>query len=238
MSVPATDELSIEQFADRLGMSARTIRFYTGRDLIPAPRREGRNGWYGPDHVARLELVRELQAHGFTLQAIERYLQQIPDTATPAEIAVHRALLAPWMPDLPELVERSELESRAGHALSDDDLEMLIALGVVEPTPAEDKFTVTSNNFSIGLGFLDAQLTTEAALASRTIIEAHGASLAKELTELFRTQVWPNLKTSGQSPELLETMIERFKPLTVQALVAAYETAVDELKRETIRRRA
>lgn len=238
MSVPATDELSIEQFAERLGMSARTIRFYTGRGLIPAPRREGRNGWYGPDHVARLELVRELQAHGFTLHAIERYLQQIPDTATPAEIALHRALLAPWMPDLPEPVDRSELESRSGRVLTDDDVELLIALGVVEPTPTEDKFTVASGNLSIGLGFLDAELTTEAALASRSIIEAHAASLAKELTELFRVDVWPNLKASGQSPELLTTMIERFKPLTVQALVAAYETAVDELKRETVRRRA
>mgnify|MGYP006335756233 FL=1 len=177
MSVPATDELSIEQFADRLGMSARTIRFYTGRGLIPAPRREGRNGWYGPDHVARLELVRELQAHGFTLQAIEGYLQQIPETATPAEIALHRALLAPWMPDLRELVDRSELEARAARAVTDDDLELLIALGVVEPTPAEDKFTVASGNLTIGLGFLDAELTTDAALAARSTTEAHATPL-------------------------------------------------------------
>ena len=33
-------------------------------------------------------------------------------------------------------------------------------------------------------------------------------------------------------------MVERFKPLTVQALVSAYEDAVDELKRETVRRRS
>ena len=32
-------------------------------------------------------------------------------------------------------------------------------------------------------------------------------------------------------------LVERFKPLTIQALVTAYETAVDEAKRETIRRR-
>jgi hypothetical protein len=32
-------------------------------------------------------------------------------------------------------------------------------------------------------------------------------------------------------------MIERFKPLTVQALVTAYEEAVDESKRETVRKR-
>jgi hypothetical protein len=33
-------------------------------------------------------------------------------------------------------------------------------------------------------------------------------------------------------------MIERFKPLTVQALVTSYEEAVDDEKRRTVRRRA
>lgn len=238
MTTATPDELSIEQFAERLGMSTRTVRFYTGRGLIPPPRREGRNGWYGPDHVARLELVRELQAHGFTLQAIEGYLKQIPETATPAEIALHRTLLAPWMPELPELIDRPELEQRAGRPLSDDDIELLIALGVVEPTVDDDRFKLAPAHLTIGLGFLDAELTTEAALAARTIIVDHGASLAKELTELFRTQVWPNLKASGQPPELLTTMIERFKPLTIQALVTAYELAVDEHKRDTVRKRS
>lgn len=57
--------------------------------------RRGRSGYYGPDHVARLELVRELQGHGFTLSAIEKYVEQIPDTATPSDIARHLSLLAP-----------------------------------------------------------------------------------------------------------------------------------------------
>ena len=78
-AVPAdpepADTLTIEQLASRVGMSVRTVRFYAGRGLIPPPRREGRNGYYGPDHLARLELVRELQSHGFTLQAIEGYLE-------------------------------------------------------------------------------------------------------------------------------------------------------------------
>nr|AGC71065.1 MerR-family transcriptional regulator [uncultured bacterium A1Q1_fos_324] len=238
MSSPAADELSIEQFAERLGMSPRTVRFYSGRGLIPPPRREGRNGWYGPDHVARLELVRELQAHGFTLHAIEGYLERIPEDATPAEIALHRTLLAPWMPELPENVDRSELEIRAGRSLSDDDLELLTAIGVIEPTPVDDVFNLAPAHLAVGMGLLDANLTAEAALQARAIIVAHGSALAKELTELFRAEVWPQLKSSGQPPELITRMVERFKPLTIQALVTAYEQAVDEQKRETVRRRS
>ena len=87
--------LTLDELTDRTGVSARNVRFYASRGLVPPPVRRGRSGYYGPDHVARLELVRELQGHGFTLSAIERYVEQIPDTATPSDIARHLSLLAP-----------------------------------------------------------------------------------------------------------------------------------------------
>lgn len=238
MTTAPAETMGIDQLAERVGMSVRTVRFYAGRGLIPPPRREGRNGYYGPDHIARLELVRELQAHGFTLQAIEGYLDQIPAAATPEEVALHRTLLAPWMPDLPETVERPDLEKRAGRALTDEDLELLVALGVIEPTPDEDVFKLAPAHLGVGIGFLDAHLPIDAAHEARRIIVAHGTALATELTTLFREQVWPHLKSSGQPPELITAMVKRFKPLTIQALVNAYEQSVDEHKRETIRRRS
>lgn len=238
MNAAPAETIGIDQLAERVGMSVRTVRFYSGRGLIPPPRREGRNGYYGPDHIARLELVRELQAHGFTLQAIEGYLEQIPTDSTPEEVALHRTLLAPWMPDLPETVKRLDLEKRAGRSLSDHDLELLLALGVIEPTPDEDVFKLAPAHLAVGIGFLDANLPVEAAHEARRIIVAHGTALATELTTLFRTQVWPHLMSSGQPPELITAMVERFKPLTIQALVTSYEQAVDEQKRETIRRRS
>ena len=87
--------LSLDELTDRTGVSARNVRFYASRGLVPPPVRRGRSGYYGPDHVARLELVRELQGHGFTLSAIEKYVDQIPETATPSDIARHLSLLAP-----------------------------------------------------------------------------------------------------------------------------------------------
>ncbi|MCX6406284.1 MAG: MerR family transcriptional regulator [Propionibacteriales bacterium] len=232
------ETMSVEQLATRVDMTVRTVRFYAGRGLIPPPRRAGRNGYYGPDHLARLELVKELQAHGFTLAAIEGYLEQIPADATPEQVALHRTLLAPWTPEMPETLDRSTLERRAGRSLSDDDLEVLVAIGVVEPTPTEDVFRLAPAHLAVGMGFLDAGLPVDAALAARRVITEHGRALAVELTELFRTLVWPHLVASGQPPELITAMIERFKPLTVQALVTSYEEAVDDEKRRTVRRRA
>lgn len=90
-----TPLLTLDQLTERVGMSVRTVRFYTSRGLVPAPIRRGRSGYYSPDHVARLELVRELQRHGFTLAAIETYVARIPADATPADIALHLSLLTP-----------------------------------------------------------------------------------------------------------------------------------------------
>jgi len=237
MNAATAETMSVEQLASRVGMTVRTVRFYAGRGLIPAPRREGRNGYYGPDHIARLELVRELQAHGFTLSAIEGYLERIPADATPEDVAMHRTLLAPWMPDLPETINRAELNVRSGRELSDDDIEMLVAIGVVEPTPADGVFKVAPAHLAVGIQLLDLGLPKDAALAAQKIFTEHGRAVANELTAVFRKQVWPHLRDSTQPPEVIQSMIERFKPLSIQALVTSYEIAVDEAKRESVLRR-
>ena len=90
-----TELLTLDELTERTGVSARNVRFYASRGLVPSPVRRGRSGYYGPDHVARLELVRELQGHGFTLSAIEKYVDAIPATATPSDIALHLSLLTP-----------------------------------------------------------------------------------------------------------------------------------------------
>lgn len=88
-------ELTLEALTERVGISVRNIRFYTTKGLVPPPLRRGRSGYYSDTHIARLELVRELQNHGFTLTAIKGYVDLIPSDATPSDIALHLSLLAP-----------------------------------------------------------------------------------------------------------------------------------------------
>ena len=54
---------------------------------------------------------------------------------------------------------------------------------------------------------------------------------------MFRTMVWPAYKEAGISPDRLQEVVERLKPLSIASLVAAYESAMDETKREGIARR-
>jgi hypothetical protein len=163
-------------------------------------------------------------------------MAKIPSEASPETIALHRTLLAPWMAELPDTITRKELVQRAGRDLSDEDLATLNALGIVFPTK-QGKFQVAVAHLSVGVAMLDLGMPFEAAAAAQEVFAAHGRAVANELIELFRTQVWPAYKETGASPDQLREMIERFKPVSVAALVTAYESAVDEAKRETVARR-
>src|SRR2546423_8837463 len=68
-------ELTIDELARRTGMTARNIRAHQSRGLLPPPAVRGRTGYYGAEHLARLQLIHELQAEGFNLEAIRRLIE-------------------------------------------------------------------------------------------------------------------------------------------------------------------
>ena len=229
--------LTLEELTTRVGMSVRNVRFYTSKGLVPPPIRRGRSGFYTPDHVSRLELVRELQSHGFTLSAIEKYLAAVPEDATPEQIALHRTMLAPWQAEAVVELTTAELGARAGRTLTPDDLQLLGALGIVHGA-GEDRWAVTPTQLAVGVGLIDLGFPTETAVAAAEVYARHGREVAEELNELFRTQVWPAYKEAGASAETIREVVERIKPLSIASLVSAYEQAMDETRRERIRARA
>jgi DNA-binding transcriptional MerR regulator len=65
----------VEQLAAACDLSVDTVRYYQSRGLLPPPEREGRVGWYGPEHAERIRRIRSLQRKGLTLAAIKRALE-------------------------------------------------------------------------------------------------------------------------------------------------------------------
>ena len=173
------------------------MRFYTTRGLVPPPIRRGRSGYYSADHLARLELVRELQAHGFTLAAIEKYVARSRVDATPETIALHRTLLAPWMAELPETMSRRELARRAGRDLTDERPRHPQRARHRVPDQAGEVPGRGRAPLGRRLRLLDLGMPLDAALAAQDIFTAHGRAIADELTELFRTKVWPAYVEGG-----------------------------------------
>ncbi len=51
-------DLTIEQLAAQTGMTVRNIRAHQARGLLDPPEVRLRVGYYGPEHVARIRLIR------------------------------------------------------------------------------------------------------------------------------------------------------------------------------------
>ncbi|MFC4021808.1 MerR family transcriptional regulator [Micromonospora sp. GCM10011542] len=78
---------TIGELARRTGLSVKTIRYYADRGIVP-PTDRSPAGYrrYGPDAVARLELVRTLRDLGVDLAAIRRVVDR--------EVALHEVTAA------------------------------------------------------------------------------------------------------------------------------------------------
>jgi DNA-binding transcriptional MerR regulator len=233
----ADEQLTIDQLARRTGISVRTIRFYAQRGLLPPPQLRGRTGLYGEDHVARLELVSELSALGFSLAAIEEQLRRLPASAGSAELALHRALLTPWIPEQLEELDRAELDRRAGRALTAADLATLEGLGILTPLDDGRVRLHGANTLSGGLAVLDSPLPGPFLRLAHELIERHANAMADELMELFQREVLQPYRDRGRPAAergRLAEALAQLKPVTVRGVMTAFGRAVNRTIREKV----
>src|SRR3712207_6534017 len=94
-------------------MSVRNIRNHQSRGLLPPPEVRARIGYYGPEHVARLRLIQELQADGLNLTAIARIIGEHGGAAD-RFVGLRRAVTAPFETESPEILTPEELVERFG----------------------------------------------------------------------------------------------------------------------------
>ncbi|WP_327327252.1 MerR family transcriptional regulator [Streptomyces sp. NBC_01210] len=227
--------LTVDELAARAGVTVRTIRFYSTRGLLPPPAIGPRRvGHYGPDHLSRLALIEELQHQGMTLAAIERYLEQLPPDLSAHDLAIHRALVASWAPDSAEEATRADLERRAGRTLSEQDIDRLAAMGVLERadvSAGSDGYRLDPGLLRLGVQLLDVPIAHETILAARTVLLEHTRSAARELTRLFRDEVWNPYREQEPDPEqvaAMKSLSAHMQPMVVQALVTAFQRSLKE----------
>lgn len=232
MSAPADvapELLTIDELSSAVGMTVRTTRYYASLGLVPPPIRRGRVAYYDDVHRARLEMVRALQDHGFTLQAIEGFLAGVPLDATVEDLALQRAMLTSWTGQPPERLTRRQLEARAGRRLSEDDLHLLTRLACVEPDG--DAWQVMAH-LQVGVGLLDLDLPAAGIARADEAIRRHMSELAEELTDILRDEVVEPYRRTSRSPEealRLERTLPRLRQLTLEAVVAGFQRAANQV---------
>lgn len=71
------DELTLEDLANKSGLSLRTIRFYMQEGLLPGPDTRGKNARYSQKHMDRLELIQRFKDLYLPLQQIRHLLNNM-----------------------------------------------------------------------------------------------------------------------------------------------------------------
>jgi DNA-binding transcriptional MerR regulator len=226
----STDGLyTVDELAAATGMTVRTTRYYAGLGLLPAPTRRGRMAYYTEEHRARLDLIRALQDHGFTLSAIEKYLAKVPDDASVEDLALQRAMLTSWGAVKREPMTRRQLESRAGRKLSAEDLARLVTIYAVEEDG--DRYRPLPP-FDVALRMLELDIPVDSMEEASEAISRHMDALADELTGILRTRVLAPFRGQEHSEAdkaAFEQTMSRLRQLTLEAVVAGFQRAANQV---------
>lgn len=247
-AAPATESaapeanLTVEQLAYETGMSVRNIRNHQSRGLLPPPEVRARVGYYGPEHVARLRLIQEMQAEGFKLSAISRLIGEHGADAD-RFVGLRQAVTAPFATEAPEVYSRDELIEKFG---IDDDrllekaqkLGLLVALGedrYEAPSPA----LIRAAEEVTGMG-----IDLPAALTVIEKLERNAQSSARTFVNLFVDELWKPFDDAGRPEEGWEELIAaigRLRPLAFDALNATFRltltTEIEKAFGEVLERR-
>ena len=226
-SASAEAQLTVDELAARVGVTVRNVRAYSARGLLPPPRMVGRTGYYGREHVARLLLVREMLAEGYSLAMIERTLASAPATASSATLALHRALLAPWLPPEPEITTGAELAARAGVPEQPEVVDQLVDLGLVERLDDGRLRVMDPALLMAGLQVVGLGVPPAALIAAQAQVNQHVRAIARTYVQMFVDTGWREFVEAGAPRERLDEIlgtVSRLQPVAAQAMLAAFRT--------------
>ncbi len=231
------DKLTIDELARRIGMTVRNIRAHQSRGLLPAPEVRGRTGYYGADHVARLELIQELQAEGFNLDLIRRLLDNAGGSSSEV-LRFKHALERPFGSEEPTTMGVAELISEWGTADPSLLLKSL-SLGLVRQLP-DGRFQLPSPRLArAGRELLSLGIPLERSLEILARVREQADRIADIYVDVFLETKWTPFEEAGRPAEGwpdVQAALERMHPLALESLVAVFGIAMKEaVDRESVR---
>ena len=230
--------LTIDELSRATGMSARNIRAHQSRGLLPPPVVRGRTGFYGQEHRARLELIRELQADGFNLAAIGRLLAGAGGSAAEV-LRFTRAARAPFDDERGEVVGRAELAGRFGGRGGHGALARAERLGLLRPA-GEGRYEIRSPRLArAGEELARLGIGPERALEVTEELAAHADGVARSFVDLFLDGIWAPFEAAGRPPDRwpqVREALERLRPLAAESLLAIFQLVMSDRVEEAFGR--
>ena len=231
MAKPEPDEeLTIDELARQTGMTVRNVRAHQSRGLLPPPQVRGRTGFYGPEHIARLELIKELQNDGFNLEGIRKLIENAGGS-TEQVLRFTREVREAFEEEQPEIVELAELADRFGEGADGRLLARAVKLGLLRPL-GDDRYEERSPRLGRAAGQL-AELGIDPARAIQVMETLHRSAdgVAKAYVKLFLDEIWSPFEEAGSPPERwheVQDGLDRLRPLAAETLLAMFGLVMSE----------
>jgi DNA-binding transcriptional MerR regulator len=230
----------IEELARRTGMTVRTLRAYQSRKLLPAPEVRSRMGYYSQRHVARVELVKDLQAEGFKLDTIARMLDNTGDSD--AEILQFsrtvKSLFGEKEPQIVGLADLAERFPAPGHEA--ELISKAERLGLLRRLDDETYEELAPRVLQAGQD-AKSSLHVDARRAVKLVeqLRRHAEGVAKLYLELYLEAVWKPFADAGQPDDqwpAVQTALERLRGIAEEALLGMFDVTMAEKVDETFGR--
>jgi DNA-binding transcriptional MerR regulator len=221
--------LTIDQLAHEAGMTVRNVRAHNSRGLLPPPEVRGRTGYYGPQHVERLQLIRRLQGEGLKLDGIKRLLADSDERLLALRRAAEEPAETPQLVRVTELIERLELtgedvDARVRLVRKAEDLGILALRGDRE-VEIKSPALLAAAEEAVRSGVSLAH-----ALDMIESVTRHSRAASREFVKLFMDDVWSPFAEAGMPDERWDELaqsIQHVRPLAAQALLAVFRRTMD-----------
>ena len=232
------ERLTIDELAREVGMTVRNIRAHQTRGLLPPPELRGRTGFYGAEHVARLRLVKEMQAAGYNLAAIKNLLDAAPPGAGEELLRFEQLLRAPWGAEEPITMCAEELAEMMGSP-TQDVVERAEELGLIRWLDDGRIEVPLPTLLRAGRELRDVGVPPERMLATLDTLLRHVRAISSAFIELFLEGVWRPFEARGKPAEewpRVREGLERLRPLASQALDATFHATMTSAVEEAFGR--
>jgi DNA-binding transcriptional MerR regulator len=223
--------MTIGELARRTGMTVRNIRAHQTRGLLPPPEVHGRTGYYNDEHLARIELTREMQADGLNLEAIRRVLESTEGSS--AEIVdFARAVRAPFEDETPEIFEPGELAEIWGAKELDPKLiRRGEKLGILRELPDGKIEAISPRLQRAGGALVELGVSPNAVLEVADKLRRQADAASRTFVDLFVKEIWEPFEKAGRPEEdwpKVRQALDRMRPLASDAVLAMFQIAMGE----------
>ena len=223
MTANAAIEYTVDELARAADTMTTTVRMYQARGLLSPPAKRGRVAVYGPEHLARLRLIADLQRRGHSLAGIKELVENAErGTALPELLG-----LSAWTPQpLLRLTPTAFVERFAGVPIDAADMQRAVRLGIAQLDG--DEILVDERFLEVGAALVALGVPVAAVLDEWQSLTRRTDVIARQFAAVFETHLWPQLDARAASLGDITAVLDRLAPLAQQVTALALEAGLRE----------